>query len=68
MNLARIGGFHLQGMEGRSHSELLELLANAADGSLRFARRMKIKGENHFQRFYLLGIILYFKNLCNLIE
>jgi hypothetical protein len=43
LNLARVGGFHLQGMEGRSHSELLQALANAADGSLRLARRVKIK-------------------------
>jgi hypothetical protein len=56
LNLARVGGFHLQGMEGRSHSELLQALANAADGSLRLARRVKIKRKNDFQRFYLLGI------------
>jgi hypothetical protein len=43
LNLARVGGFHLQGMEGRSHSELLQALANAADGILRLARRVEIK-------------------------
>jgi len=42
LNLARVGGFHLQGMEGRSHSVLLQALANAADVSLRLARRVKI--------------------------
>jgi hypothetical protein len=45
LKLARVEGFHLQGMEGCNHSELLQTLANAADGSFRLARRVKIKEE-----------------------
>jgi hypothetical protein len=52
-------------MEGRSHSELLQAFANAADGRLRIARRVKNKEKKRFRRFYLLGIFLYFYNLCN---
>ena len=41
LNFARVGGFHMQGTYGRSHSELLRALNNAADGSLRLALRVK---------------------------
>jgi len=40
LNLARVGGIHPQGMEGRSHRERLQPLANAANGGLRLARRV----------------------------
>jgi hypothetical protein len=32
LNFARVGGFHMQGISGRSHSLLLQALNNAADG------------------------------------
>jgi len=41
LNFARVGGFHMQGTSGRSDSELCFALNNAADGSLRRARRVK---------------------------
>ena len=41
-NFARVGGFHMQGISGRSHSLLLQALNNAADGCLRLALRVKI--------------------------
>jgi hypothetical protein len=37
LNFARVGGFHMQGIYGRSYSELCFGLNNAADGSLRLA-------------------------------
>ena len=42
MDFARVGGFHMQGTSGRSYSELCFALNNAAYGSLRLARRVKI--------------------------
>ena len=42
LDFARVGGFHMQGTSGRSDSELCFALNNAAYGSLRLARRVKI--------------------------
>ena len=38
LNLARVGGFHMQDISGHSHSLLLQALNNAADGSLRLVQ------------------------------
>jgi len=42
LNFARVGGFHMQGTSGRNTSELLRVLNNAADESLRLALWVKI--------------------------
>ncbi len=44
LNFARVGAFHMQGISGRSYSELCFALNNAADGSLRLPRYLQ--GEN----------------------
>jgi hypothetical protein len=41
LNFARVGGFHRQGILGRSHSKLLQARNNAAYGSLRLALWVK---------------------------
>jgi hypothetical protein len=41
LDFARVGGFHMQGTKGRRRSQLLRALNNAADESLRLARRVK---------------------------
>jgi|GEM_PF-3537701 len=47
----------MQGISGRSHSLLLQALNNAADGSLRLARRVKIdEKKESFILIYHLGI------------
>jgi hypothetical protein len=51
LNLARVGGFHLQGISGRSHSRLLQALNNAADGSFQLARRVKIDEKKDLNLF-----------------
>ncbi|MFC1516687.1 hypothetical protein ACFL7E_08025, partial [Thermodesulfobacteriota bacterium] len=51
LNLARVGGFHMQGISGRSHSLLLQALNNAADGSLRLALWVKINEKNAIIHF-----------------
>ena len=55
LNLARVAGFHMQGISGCSRSLLLQALNNAADGSLRLALRVEIHEENRLHSFYLLG-------------
>jgi len=48
----------MQGISGRSHSLLLQVLNNAAEGSLRLARRVKIDERKRSSSFfYHLGII-----------
>ena len=42
LNFARVGGFHMQGTLGQSHSELLRALNNAVDERLRLALWVKI--------------------------
>jgi hypothetical protein len=46
LNFARVGGFHLQALN------------NAADGSLRRARRVKIKKIDWPLSFYLRGVFI----------
>jgi hypothetical protein len=41
----------MQGISGRSHSLLLQVLNNAADGSLRLALRVKINEKMDAIRF-----------------
>ena len=41
-DISRVRGVHLQGIQGRSRSKLLQALDNAANGRLGFARRVKI--------------------------
>ena len=50
-NFERVGGFHMQGISGRSDSELCFALNNAADGSLRLAQRVKINKIKWFLSF-----------------
>jgi len=52
LGLARVGGFHMQGISGRSHSRLLQALNNAADGSLQLALRVKIDEKKRFPSFF----------------
>ena len=59
----------MQGTSGRGYSELCFGLNNAADGSLRLARRVKsdeIKRSSSFISIYLNGILFYFYHLLNL--
>jgi hypothetical protein len=42
LDFAQAGGFHMQGTSVRDDSQLCLALNNAADGSLRLARRVKI--------------------------
>jgi len=41
-DISRVRGVHLQGIQGRSRSRLLQALDNAANGRLALARRVKI--------------------------
>jgi len=41
-DISRVRGVHLQGIQGRSRSRLLQALDNAANGRLGLARRVKI--------------------------
>jgi len=41
-DISRVRGAHLQGIQGRSRSKLLQALDNAANGRLVHARRVKI--------------------------
>ena len=41
-NISRIRGVHLQGIQGRSRSRLLQAIDNAANARLGHARRVKI--------------------------
>jgi len=41
-DISRVRGVHLQGIQGRSRSRLLQILDNAANGRLGLARRVKI--------------------------
>ena len=41
-NISRVRGVHLQGIQGRSRSRLLQVLDNEANGRLGLARRVKI--------------------------
>ena len=60
LNFARVGGSHMQGISGRSHSPLLQALNNAADGGLQLARRVKIDEKKDLRPFLPFGY-----NFCN---
>jgi hypothetical protein len=51
LNLARVGGFHMQGTLGRSYSQLCFALNDTADGSLRLALRVKINEIKQLSSF-----------------
>jgi len=56
LDFARVGGSHMQGISGRSHSFLLlQALNNAADGSLRLARRVKMDEKKDLHPFLPFG-------------
>ena len=57
LNFARVGGFHMQGTSGQSHSELLRALNNAADESLRLALWVKIDEKKDHHPIYHSGKI-----------
>jgi hypothetical protein len=46
-DISRVRGVHLQDIQGRSRSRLLQALDNAANGRLGLARRVKIFGTNY---------------------
>ena len=56
----------MQGISGRSYSRLLQALNNAADGSLRLARRVKIDEKKDLHAFLPFGC--YSRNLKSFLK